>query len=366
MYRHKRSPACWTAVIGLVVALTLEPVLIYAQTNQRYNVSVHSSSPIGMIKSNGQVKINGRLAEAEQLVWNGDFLETASGGNSQVLIDSIGQLNLMSNARVRLSLNSNSLDDKANHLVLVAALLSGDLAVRLNEDASAYIEACGRVFTSSDGAIFRIRIREGNPFVESERGLVESAPKYFDFEFTAEPLYLSRQTRVPRPAQAQLSVNRRQRLQLALRVKQRQKTRVTSMVQGLSTVGNFAIPQTQDDWKPAAGKVVRFRLTLPIGTLNGQTDQVFATTDPTGIATVTFVGESKGVTQVKGNVITGPGETCTPEEVSWDIKVSGPGFFRSRNLIIMGAAAAIATIATYPIWKSKKDTKPIPPPEIIP
>jgi hypothetical protein len=64
-----------------------------------------------MIWSDGQVRMNGRLAGGGQPVWSGDLLEAVSSASNQVFIESVGQVSLMSNARVRLSLGATAMSN---------------------------------------------------------------------------------------------------------------------------------------------------------------------------------------------------------------------------------------------------------------
>ena len=367
MYRCKRPLVCWIAVTVLAVSLSLKPMPIHAQGRQGYQASAHSMGPIGIVRANGLLKINGRLTGGEQPVWGGDLLEASACGNSQVVIESVGEVSLIGDAKVRLSLGEQRAGGLSGRTVLVAALLCGGLSLRLAAEASAYVEACGRGFTSSAGAAFRVGIRDGRPFVDSERGAVEPAPSYLDDEITAESAIVDIRTgRVIGPAPRQTVVDKGKTKPYYVLARARPVRRRPTLVQVSSPAGTPANSQVQDDWKPANGKAVTFTLADPIGTLiapNQQGLQVTVLTDPSGIATVTFRAERKGTTRLTATVAPGPGDIVVSGEVSWEITVTAPGFFRVRNLIIFGA---IGTAATYPIWRPKKKMEQLPPPEIIP
>jgi hypothetical protein len=129
--------------------------------------------PIGSLAWNlpgSKVTINRRLADAEQAIWNGDEIETTPGANVSVLLDSVGQVTLTSGARVRLATTLTRLDDDVTRRVLIASLASGDMVVKLQQEAAAFVEACGSAYTSSRGASFRIGVRDGRALVDVING----------------------------------------------------------------------------------------------------------------------------------------------------------------------------------------------------
>lgn len=130
--------------------------------------------PIGKVAWNSlggsSVEINGRMARDEQVIWNGDLIEAAGDAGARVLLDSLGQVALRSGARVRLAATIAKLNDSFTRPVLIATLISGDLAVNLRLEAVAYIEAGGSVFSTTPGARFRIGVRQGRPLIEMASG----------------------------------------------------------------------------------------------------------------------------------------------------------------------------------------------------
>ncbi|MFL6215498.1 MAG: hypothetical protein ACJ74J_16575 [Blastocatellia bacterium] len=362
MYRHEPSAVCWTTLIILIVSLVLGPAVARAQNHPRYSASGGSSGPIGMIWSDGQVRMNGRLAGGGQPVWSGDLLEAVSSASNQVFIESVGQVSLMSNARVRLSLGATGGDEQSIHPVLVAALLDGDLALRLNQEASAYVETGGQGFQSSAGAVFRIGMRDGHPFVDTERGWVEPASTDSGRIISVgSASMIDRKTNSTRAARGRTNVPKGQEQTCLVELRWVDKPGRQHLVRAVSWAGGLSLSRMQGDSQPAVGVPVAFRLTNLIGTLNGQTD-VIVKTDAAGIARVTFTALKNGSATLIGKVMAAPDDTCVPsDEVRWEIRV--PRWLTPTKLIIFGA---VATIATYPLWRPERKIKQVPPVEIIP
>src|SRR5437588_4231178 len=176
---HRAVGSCLILIlIGSLIAKTAraedggrdhnKPIRLYATA---------AFGPIGSLAWNspaGKATINGRLADGEQAIWNGDVIETTAGANVRVLLNSMGQVTLMS-ARVRLATSLTRLDDDdVTRRVLIASLTRGDMLVNLQQEAAAYVEACGSGYTSSRGASFRIGIREGQAAVDIVTGTVRT------------------------------------------------------------------------------------------------------------------------------------------------------------------------------------------------
>src|SRR6185437_3465539 len=73
---------------------------------------------------------------------------------------SIGQVTLMRGAIVRFASARASADDAAYEM-LVASIVAGSVAVKLNSGAGAYIEAGWSVLTASRGASFGVSVEDG-------------------------------------------------------------------------------------------------------------------------------------------------------------------------------------------------------------
>jgi|GEM_PF-3028441 len=173
-YLHSAIGLC------LILALSCALVPIRARADDRGHAkSIRFDAnprfgPIGKVAWNSpggsSVEINGLMARGEQVIWNGDLVKAAGDTSARVLLDSLGQVALRSGAQVRLATGSSKRDENFTQPVLIAALICGELAVNLQPDAVAYIEARGSVFSTTAGARFRIRILEGRPLIEMALG----------------------------------------------------------------------------------------------------------------------------------------------------------------------------------------------------
>src|SRR5437773_3253987 len=99
--------------------------------------------PVGRVYSLGEISINGRRVRGEQMIWGSELVQTPNEASACVLLDSIGEVTLRCGSMVKLATATTNLDDNKEHSLLVAALTSGDIVVKLEQDAGAYIETCG-------------------------------------------------------------------------------------------------------------------------------------------------------------------------------------------------------------------------------
>jgi hypothetical protein len=229
--------------------------------------------------------INSCLTDGEQAIWNGDLIEAAANVSAYVSLDLVGQLTLKSGAQVRLATTLTKLDDNITRRVLIASLISGDMLVKLEQDARAYIESCGSAFTSSSGAHFCIRIREGQALVEKVRGAVwiqdleppTIKPASVQAQPTGNPTNLPPDIPVEakssetKPVSSQWTRHRRIRRTISLT-----STATSSQV------------QSQEVVEPVAFRKVHFTVDRRTGTVDSE-----AMTDAIGVVTVNFTAAAK-------------------------------------------------------------------------
>lgn len=123
----------------------------------------------------GDLFINGRAGRGEQLVWEGDLLQARADWGASVLLDSIGRVTLGRGAIARLATSDLTRDDQTSGRVLVASLVMGEIDVKLDVGVSSFVQANGSAYASSDGASFRIGIREGRVVTSAMTGAVSVA-----------------------------------------------------------------------------------------------------------------------------------------------------------------------------------------------
>jgi hypothetical protein len=268
-------------------------------------------APLGEVYSPGNVALNGKALIGRQTIWGSELIQALSDNGASVSIESLGTVNLKKGAVVRLAKNTNVNSDEANRGVLIASLVSGDITVKLQEGISAYVQSCGSVFTSSNGAAFRVTAKEGQAIARASFGTVEL------LEQTAQKKYFVR----PVGLGATTSVRARSTRQIQVQV-------------------------TDENDKPVPDIPIIFALgTAGAGTLGSGAAAAATTTaiqtNAQGIATVQFTaGPNAASTEI----------TATVENTrySWTGTLSvakAVGFWTPLNttLVIVGAAAAVGT-----------------------
>lgn len=125
---------------------------------------------IGAAESIHGVLVNGRLTSGRETLWGGEIVEAPRGSGARLSFNSIGQVVLNSGAKAKLTTESVGL--ARTQRVLAAQLLSGNVQVRFDPQASGYVRAGDSVLAASRGANFRVEMREGNGAVDVKSGSV--------------------------------------------------------------------------------------------------------------------------------------------------------------------------------------------------
>lgn len=300
--------------------------------------------PIGKVYSLGGISINGRAVSGEQMIWGGELLQVSDDASACVVLDSLGRVVLQRGTTLRLATTLGSTDGEAAAQVLIVSLTSGNIRVQLQQDASAYLATCGAAFTTTSGASFHVEIRDDQPVITVSSGAVEIDPSNQDVEYIVEPVIADPLT--GRPTRRAPSTRRVppstpatvQQQQVSVKVSERNKK--TKRI------------------KPAGpGRKVTIALLTPgVGEVGSQSRTVV--TNDFSVATATFTaGPNPGETKVRATDESGA------EWVGKIIVAPPPGFWRTRNKILLGAAAAV--IIFFDRHGSGKPLRQEPPP-IIP
>jgi hypothetical protein len=118
-----------------------------------------------------------------------------------------------------------------------------------------------------------------------------------------------------------------------------------------------------------ANRVVSLQVQPPgIGNLEDAAGRVIdsTVTDAEGIVTVYFrAGDNQATGRIIATTSLAPDELAdmTPGSYTWDVTITKPGIFRTRNILIMAAAGGIIVACCHP---RKKTPQPNPPPQIKP
>ncbi|MEW6130959.1 MAG: hypothetical protein AB1757_28265 [Acidobacteriota bacterium] len=312
----------------------LIPKLTFADNRDEENLirlyAIATVAPIGVVKGeiirHSSLTINGRQVWGERAIWNGDLLH--GQGRTLVEMDTIGQVKLARGTLVRLATNHQSPSEQKGG-VLIASLMSGEISVALNKNATGFIQAGGLVFTSTPGARFHIDIKEGRASYELTEGNLTVEAGYRQKKYTIQAVGRGDTYKVP---YGQLS--------------------------------NIRVQIRDENNKPLAEVPVMFSLapstvkglgTLGLGTMASTT---FSTlTNNEGIATVPFnAGRTKGTTSVTA-VIEATGDTWTGQ-----IEVDSYSNKSRNGWIVVGVAAAIGGgVAAYNLTRENDSIKVSPP-----
>ena len=326
--------------------------------------------PIGAIESFGQIRINGRIAQPQESLWGGELLQASANANVRVSLDAVGQVRLGSGTLVRLATAWTKLGDNTYRRVLIVSLIQGEVCANLQPEASAYIESCGSAFTASDGASFRIGVREGRAVVKAASGIVRAEAPIPPVKIIIRPVDIDRRTGNPIPAKAASAKKRsgeagRQSVQLT-RLKMNSTIRNVLYTPGLGfqnlrfTPGlGFIEDQVPQGEEPVPHTSVRFEF-IPSNIGDFTTPQTVKT-DARGIATVNFkASPSPG----RGRLRVTAEETGDFIELEFIVTV--PGFWTVRHALPVFAVAAVGIATGITVARDRRSIKPIPPPVILP
>ncbi len=137
----------------------------------RLSANAHAAM-LGMIESAGKLKLNGRAARSQELLWNGELIQTEIA-EARAALHGIARVNLARDASARLSLAKA--EDASR--VLMGNLLHGEMTVRLEPNVAAYVETQGKTFAAEPGAHFRLSEQAGHVTLEIKAGSVREISK---------------------------------------------------------------------------------------------------------------------------------------------------------------------------------------------
>jgi hypothetical protein len=375
--RQGRQPAVRLILLFVLVA-GLTPTWAHADDDSPRQPLRHRATavfvPIGMVYSSGAMFINQRRMQGHQPIWDGDRVETPAGDMANIWLDRVGQLTLAGGTSVRLAAKPAPLDEAHSGHVLVASLVQAEMAVRLDQEASAYIEAGRSAYTASPGASFRMEVREGEAVIDEVRGAVrlESQRKIVSIKPRAVN---ARGVTIPNDALKVKTSEKKPFYILWEKIYGTSTTRLVAYVPG-------EMPASRERAQPAqaitvgANRIVRFAV-KPQGAgeivdQNGRS-LTEARTNAQGIVTDVFfrARNQPGDAEIVANIditldeLNDPETRTTAEAYTRAVSISKPGFWRTRNRLIMAAAAAAVITCCVIPHDHKPPLKQIPPP-IIP
>lgn len=326
MTRHLTRSVRLCLVLALIIGLTPKTVRADGggQDGSIRLFATAAYGPIGRVIWNlpgSTAAINSCLADGEQAIWNGDLIEATGNTSVRVWLDSVGQVTLRCGARARLAITLTGLDHNGTRRVLVASLISGDMGVKLEQDAVAYVECCGSAFTSSSGANFCIRVREGRALADEAKGAVWiqdlDPPTIKPASVQVQPNRI-----INLPPNTPIAAKPRDIKPISSQWKRHRRIK---RVISLASTATLSQVQSQEVVETVAFRKVHFKVDARTGTIDPE-----GITDANGVVTVNFTAAAKAADgTIIGVVEPDPaqdGPDARYEDFTRDVKIK-VGFF---------------------------------------
>jgi hypothetical protein len=338
--RIRHSTTGLLLVVVLAAGLAPRPALARGGASDEERPLRLSASamagPIGVVAPNSalrhRVTINGRETSGEQLIWGGELLQTPAGRGTSIRFDSAGRATLGGGSVARFAARPSG---GGGGPVLVASVIAGDVTLRLNPDAGAYVEAAGSAFTASGGASFRVGVREGRPVLETLSGTVHEQQQP-----AAQRRYVLR----PVGSGSTISVRTRSTRQLQIQV---------------TDENDRSVPDLPILFLLAGGGG------QGAGSLGAGGASATVTTNAQGIASITYTAPA----QAGQESITATAQG-TRFSHTWEVTVAaaGTGFWSPRNSLIVAGIVGGATTAIVVSTggDNEEAIMPLPPPQVRP
>lgn len=364
MTKRSRSSCRLVLAVSLTVSVVANSLCGVARADdlnagKSLRIPVAAFAPIGKVYSLGAISINGRRVYGEEMIFGGEQLQVSGDSRACVRLDSIGQVTLARGASAKLAKTATNLDDIRAHYLLVATITSGDIVVKLEQDAGAYIEACGLVLTSSLGASFRIEIRDGQPMIDTTSGVVKMEPQEPRVE--GRDFKVLPDGRIVKAVKGPLTVKPKKAKSADGQFIRNYLGKPNSRSSSVPQFTLISYPTTQVE-EGVANRMVHFEV-VP----SSRGTVAPTRTKENGVFEYTFVaGSDKGSGQIIGTIDRDPNQDPPGTiYVPYTRKFVIPGFWTKRNKLLTAAAAAAAIIC---IGFCGPGTKPLrqEPPPIIP
>lgn len=339
-------------------ASLLRSIKLVTGSETRGAVKLYSSNKagmIGMVESGGTVKINGRDARRQELLWDGEIVQAPANAGAQLSLAGLGQVQLTKGSVVKLTTASAS---NANR-VLTAAVIQGEINVKLQPEIAAYVETNGKSFAAEAGSRFRVNGRDGNSVVEVFAGNVREIGSW-NVELSTEVMEQASQRNAgPRQYNIRPLTNGEKAAGYLMNVKAQSSQTLRFLVTDLA--GNAV-----------AGVPVVFSLNAadgqPVGMLGTGVEAgkyLETKTDSQGVAVVPFsAGSVTGSTSLSAAVRGTNSANANVVVVDDEDK-----FWTKRNAIPVFVTAAAAIVAGIVIYHTREERLPIQgtgPTQIVP
>jgi hypothetical protein len=366
-YRHSVTSSC--VILVLICALVPKPARAEDKSQGR-PIRLYATAeqgPIGKVYSFGAFLVDGRPIFGELTIWGGELIQTAASSSVSVNIDGVGRITLKNSTTARLATTLTRRDDAGQHQVFVASLIDGDMTVKLEQDALAYIESGGSAFASSRGASFFIRTRNGRALLDISMGEVDVQTSRRRTTIKATTVRLDPNRRPVSIGAAPLDRKTGQTAQASSQWRKYYEGtgtsgQLVSRTPRIVLAGYEPAQQPARTEEPAAKRTVLFHLEPPtLGVVDPQ-----GVTDDQGVVTVTFTAaRTEGSGQLVGEIVPDAGDPPGTVYEIYRRPVNVTKLFWTRTKIWTAAGAvAAATVCVVACGPKTKPIQQAPPPII--
>jgi hypothetical protein len=142
---------------------------------------VNTAKPIGTIESAYSAGLTGLDAISKLnfgLLWGGELIQAPAHGSTRARLVNVGQVTLAQDSQARLNSVTPVTANGPHQRALIASLFSGEMTVKLDASAGAYVQAVDNNFIAPNGSSFRLIRRQGQTLTEALPGAVEAIGSY--------------------------------------------------------------------------------------------------------------------------------------------------------------------------------------------
>jgi hypothetical protein len=296
---------------------------------------------IGAAESLNGLIVNGRLTAGREMLWGGEVLEAPKGSGARVALPSIGQVVLNSGAKAKVTTETVGLvaPGQTAQRVLAAQLLSGDVQVRFDANASGYVRAGDSVMAATRGASFRVDLREGNGAVDVTNG---SVMVIGNWPLLAPPVMRDEASGKTRLEAKTYNI--------------RPANLAAAFTVGMNNAYPIQMRVTDEKNQPVANVPVKFTLSGPgaLGTTKFGLNSTEVTTNANGIAVIPYhAAATVGTATVTAEV---PGTNATTTTTA-NVAAQDSNFWQGPWPAIITLAAAVGIGAG--VYATRADRVPI-------
>ena len=290
---------------------------------------------IGTVESIGALKIDGRMAKGQELLWGSELIQAPENASARIALNSIGQLSLNPSSAIRVTTIAASTQN--NQPTLIASLVKGSMNVKLQNNATAYLTYEQTSFIASDGASFSFEAKEEKAFVNATSGNIARLGQWT--------------INIPLPVllEAERLIRMQEQTKVRRYLIKPYKLGITTDVRARSS-RQIQVRVTDENDKPVPDLPIVFSLKENIGQLS-----VNGLTNAQGIATATFTANTAfGASSLYTVSIPG-----TAASFTGSITIISAGFWTLATALPVLATVGAATAVGASVVATKDKPQPV-------